>query len=94
MEYLNETIISNIASELKVKVEQVNAVLELLKDEKTVAFIARYRKELTGGLDEEAIRKIEDEYNYGVNLLKRKEKREPQQSEHHVQRSRGWEEVW
>ena len=72
MEYLNETIISNIASELKVKVEQVNAVLELLKDEKTVAFIARYRKELTGGLDEEAIRKIEDEYNYGVNLLKRK----------------------
>ena len=72
MEYLNETIISNIASELKIKVEQVNAVLELLKDEKTVAFIARYRKELTGGLDEEAIRKIEDEYNYGVNLLKRK----------------------
>ena len=72
MEYLNETIISNIASELKIKIEQVNAVLELLKDEKTVAFIARYRKELTGGLDEEAIRKIEDEYNYGVNLLKRK----------------------
>ena len=30
----------------------------------------------------------------GVNLLKRKEKREPQQSEHHVQRSRGWKEAW
>ena len=72
MEYLNEALIANIASELQVKPEQVNAVLELLKDEKTVAFIARYRKELTGGLDEEAIRKIEDEYNYGVNLLKRK----------------------
>ena len=72
MEYLNETLINNIANELNVKPQQVNAVLELLKDEKTVAFIARYRKELTGGLDEEAIRKIEDEYNYGVNLLKRK----------------------
>ena len=69
MEYLNEMIITNIATDLGVKVEQVNAVLDLLKDEKTVAFIARYRKEMTGGLDEEAIRKIEDEYNYGVNLL-------------------------
>lgn len=72
MEYLNEALIANIAKELGVKPERVNSVLELLKDEKTVAFIARYRKELTGGLDEEAIRKIEDEYNYGVNLLKRK----------------------
>ena len=72
MEYLNETLLEGIAKELGIKVSQINAVLDLLKDEKTVAFIARYRKEATGGLDEEAIRKIEEEYTYGVNLLKRK----------------------
>ena len=44
----------------------------MLADEKTVAFIARYRKEVTGGLDEEKIRVISDAYNYGVNLSKRK----------------------
>ena len=72
MEYLNDSLLEGIAKELGIKVTQINAVLELLKDEKTVAFIARYRKEQTGGLDEEIIRKIEEEYTYGVNLLKRK----------------------
>lgn len=70
---MNEIIINETAAELGIKPEQVVAVLEMLKDDKTVAFIARYRKELTGGLDEDAIRKIDEVYTYGVNLMKRKE---------------------
>lgn len=73
MEYINENVLSNISKEMNIKAEQIIAVLEMLKDEKTVAFIARYRKEATGGLDEEAIRQIEEHYNYGVNLEKRKQ---------------------
>ena len=73
MEYINENVLSNISKEMNIKTEQIIAVLEMLKDEKTVAFIARYRKEATGGLDEEAIRQIEEHYNYGVNLEKRKQ---------------------
>lgn len=70
---MNDIIINETAKELGIKPEQVVAVLEMLKDDKTVAFIARYRKELTGGLDEDAIRKIDEVYTYGVNLMKRKE---------------------
>ena len=70
---MNEIIINETATELGIKPEQVVAVLEMLKDDKTVAFIARYRKELTGGLDEDAIRKIDEVYTYGINLMKRKE---------------------
>ena len=73
MEVINDKIIAKIASEENIKESQIKAVLEMLQDEKTVAFIARYRKEATGGLDEEQIRKISDLYDYGVNLLKRKE---------------------
>lgn len=70
---MNEEIIKSIAIELKVKEEQVKAVLELLENDATVAFIARYRKEVTGGLDEEQIRVIDDEYQYGLSLQKRKD---------------------
>ena len=70
---MNENLIKQIAETLKVKEEQVKAVLELLQDDKTVAFIARYRKEATGGMDEEQIRVIDDEYQYGLNLQKRKD---------------------
>lgn len=70
---MNERIIKEIAAKLKVKIEQVQAALELLQDDKTVAFIARYRKEATGGLDEEQIRVIDDEYQYGLSLQKRKD---------------------
>lgn len=70
---MNEEIIKSIATELKVKEEQVKAVLELLENDATVAFIARYRKEVTGGLDEEQIRVIDDEYQYGLSLQKRKD---------------------
>lgn len=70
---MNEEIIQAISKELKVKEEQVKAVLELLQNDHTVAFIARYRKEVTGGLDEEQIRVIDDEYQYGLSLQKRKD---------------------
>ena len=70
---MNEEIIKKIAEDLKVKIEQVKAVLELLENDHTVAFIARYSKEATGGLDEEQIRVIDDEYQYGLSLQKRKD---------------------
>ena len=70
---MNEEIISKIAENLKIKPEQIKQVLELLADEKTVAFIARYRKEATGGLDEEHIRIIDEEYQYALSLKKRKD---------------------
>lgn len=69
---MNE-IIEPIAKQLKVKTTQVEAVLSLLEDGATVPFIARYRKEMTGALDEEQIRLIQEQYAYQVNLAKRKE---------------------
>lgn len=70
---MNDTIIENIASELKIKPSQVNNTLALLEEGATVPFIARYRKERTNGLDEEQIRLIQEQYNYQENLKKRKE---------------------
>ena len=72
MDIINDVVIENVAKELKITVNQVKVVLEMLADDKTIAFIARYRKEATGGLDEDAIRAIEEEYSYSVNLFKRK----------------------
>lgn len=69
---MNE-IIEPIAKTLGVKTTQVKAVLSLLEEGNTVPFIARYRKEMTGALDEEAIRVIQEQYSYQVNLAKRKE---------------------
>ncbi len=69
---VSENVINDISQELNCTKEHIIAVLEMLADDKTVAFIARYRKEATGGLDEEAIRKIEESYKYGVNLENRK----------------------
>ena len=70
---MNKEIIAEIALELSVKDSQVENVLKLLEEGNTVPFIARYRKEATGALDEEQIRKINEVYEYQVNLLKRKE---------------------
>lgn len=70
---MNQDIIKEIALELKVKNTQVETVLKLLSEGNTVPFIARYRKEATGALDEEQIRQINEVYEYQVNLLKRKE---------------------
>ncbi len=70
---MNKEIITQIAIELNVKEKQVENTLKLLEEGNTVPFIARYRKEATGALDEEQIRSINEVYEYQVNLLKRKE---------------------
>ncbi len=66
-------IIKELASILNIKEKQVDAVLKLLSENCTIPFIARYRKEATGGLDEEQISVIEEQYKYLCNLEKRKE---------------------
>ena len=70
---MDQDIIKQTSIELNIKPHQVEAVLKLLSDGNTIPFIARYRKEATGALDEEQIRKINELYEYQVNLLKRKE---------------------
>ena len=70
---MNQDIINIISEELNVQTKQVQAVLSLLEEGNTVPFIARYRKEKTGALDEDQIRTIDKYYQYQVNLLKRKE---------------------
>lgn len=63
----------NLATKMGVKISQIESVLKLLEEGATIPFIARYRKEATGALDEEQIRMIETEYQYLCNLQKRKE---------------------
>ena len=62
-----------ISEELSVKEKQVAAAVELLDAGNTVPFIARYRKEATGGLDDEALRRLSERVTYLRNLEKRKE---------------------
>ncbi len=68
-----EEISATIAAEMKIRAKQVDAVMELLDGGNTVPFIARYRKEATGSLDEEQIRSIEERITYLRNLVKRQE---------------------
>lgn len=70
---MNEKIILEIANDLKIEKKQVEVVLTLLDEGNTIPFIARYRKEKTGALDEEQIKSIHEVYEYQQNLLKRKE---------------------
>ena len=70
---MNSNIINEIALNLSVPVKYVEATLKLLEEGNTIPFIARYRKEMTGALDEEKIKAIGEVYDYQVNLLKRKE---------------------
>ncbi len=68
-----ENLIKPIAQSLNVEISQVANTLSLIEEGNTVPFIARYRKEMTKGLDEEQILYIQKEYDYQVNLQKRKE---------------------
>ena len=70
---MNKDIIQQISNNLNIKPTQVETVLKLLSEGNTIPFIARYRKEATGALDEEIIRSINEVYEYQINLLKRKE---------------------
>ena len=70
---MNNNIIEQLASTLKISTKQIGEVLSLLSEGATIPFIARYRKERTGNLNEDQIRAIEEQYKYQENLLKRKE---------------------
>ncbi|MDA8743736.1 RNA-binding transcriptional accessory protein [Rubripirellula amarantea] len=68
-----EAHIENIANELGLPIRQVQSAIELLEDGNTIPFIARYRKEVTGGLDEIALRAIEDALEKAKTLASRKQ---------------------
>lgn len=69
----NEEIIHVVANETQVKPTIVKRVIELMDEGNTVPFIARYRKEVTGGLDEVQIKQIQDKWAYSLQLAERKE---------------------
>lgn len=64
---------NKIAEELKLRAEQVDRVVELLDDGKTIPFIARYRKEVTGSLDDQVLRELDTRLQYLRKLEARKE---------------------
>jgi protein Tex len=70
---MNETFIPKIAQELSITPNQVQATADLLNEGATVPFVARYRKEATGSLDEVAITAIRDRLNQLMELDKRRE---------------------
>ena len=69
---MNETVVKIVSQRTDIKVHQIETVIKLLQDGATIPFIARYRKEATGNLDEDNLRLIETEYNYQLNLENRK----------------------
>ena len=70
---MNEVVINELVEKLGIKKSQIESVLKLLSEGCTIPFIARYRKEATGALNENQINEIEKEYSYFNNLLERKE---------------------
>lgn len=68
-----EKIIKIIAEELSIKASQVENTVKLIDEGNTIPFIARYRKEVTGGLSDEILRELGERLNYLRNLEKRKE---------------------
>lgn len=70
---MDNIIIAEMSKALKVKEIQIQAVLNLLEEGNTIPFIARYRKEATGGLEEVTINEIQKVYQYEVDLRKRKD---------------------
>ncbi len=73
MELVKETLYQNIAKQLGIHHKQVRNTVKLLGEGNTVPFIARYRKEWTGSLDEVKIRDIERLWDYGMMLAERKQ---------------------
>ena len=70
---MNEVIINEVSNIINIKPKQIEAVIKLLNEGATIPFIARYRKEVTGNLNEDEIRTINDSYNYQLNLAERKD---------------------
>ncbi len=71
--HLSPFVISEIAAKLQIPKGQVDSTLKLIADDCTVPFIARYRKEATGSLNEVQIRDIRDEFEYLISLNERKD---------------------
>ncbi|WP_313771833.1 Tex family protein [Neobacillus niacini] len=69
----DEQLLGKVAAELTISHKQVKSVISLLNEGNTVPFIARYRKEMTGALDEVQIKNIQDRWQYIQNLEQRKE---------------------
>ncbi|KEP25440.1 Tex family protein [Bacillus zhangzhouensis] len=69
----SDVLLKQIATELKLSTKQIESVIQLLEDGNTVPFIARYRKEQTGSLDEVQIQTISERYTYIQNVTNRKE---------------------
>ena len=67
-----ENIRKVIAGELQVKITQVDSAIKLIDEGNTIPFIARYRKEATGGLSDEQLRNLGERLNYLRNLKARK----------------------
>ena len=70
---ISQEMISDISNDLNIPKNQVENTLNLILDDCTIPFIARYRKEVTGGLDEVQIRNIMDKYEYIYSLNERKD---------------------
>ncbi len=70
---MNDELITKVSTKLNLKPYQVKNVIDMLSKGATIPFMSRYRKEVTGNLNEDELRNIETEYNYTVNLAKRKE---------------------
>lgn len=70
---MNEEVIKKVSNKINLKDYQIKNVINMLSEGATIPFMARYRKEVTGNLNEDELRLIETEYNYMVNLENRKE---------------------
>ena len=70
---MNNEIISKVSEQLSLPISGITSVLALIEEGSTIPFIARYRKEKTGNLDEEQIRKIVQTYDYEDKLFTRKQ---------------------
>ena len=65
-------ILQQIAKEFKIRDEQVKNTVQLIDEGNTIPFISRYRKEMTGGLDDQLLRELSDRLTYLRNLEQRK----------------------
>ncbi len=70
---MNTDLIKEVSDKLGLKDFQIKNVINMLKEGATIPFMARYRKEVTGNLNEDELRAIESAYNYALNLKERKE---------------------
>ena len=66
-------IIKTLSAELNIKESKLEATIQLIDEGNTIPFIARYRKEVTGSLDDEVLRKLDERLKYLRNLEERKE---------------------